>query len=322
MASPNSNFSEIITTTLRNRSKKLADNVSKGNAILAELKRKGGWRPASGRTIVQELEYSEGNFQWYSGYETINVTPADVMTAAEYDWKQAAGTVSISGLEKDVQNVGKEQAINLLEARIKNAEKTLKNQITVSIYGDGTGTSGKELDGLKKLVADTPTTQTVGGISRVNYSWWRNQTYDATTDGTAAADATNIQKYMNEVFLRCSRGNDKTNLIIADKNYYKLYWNSLQAIQRVTREDRAGAGFEEMTFAKNVPVVYEDSTGIAANHMYFLNTDYLFFRYAENRNFTPMEKRSPINQDAEVHMILFAGNLTASNCSLQGILKD
>jgi len=247
-----------------------------------------------------------------------------VLSAAEYDWKQAAGTVSVSGLEKDVQNVGKEAAINLLESRIKNAEKTLKNQITVSMYGDGTGTGGKELDGLKKLVADTPTTGTVGGINRATStnSWWRNQTYDATTDGSAAATALLIQGYMNEMYLRCSRGNDKTNLIMSDKNYYKLYWSSLQAIQRVTREDRAGAGFEELVFANNVPVVYEDSTGIAANHMYFLNTDYLFFRYAENRNFTPMEKRSPINQDAEVHLILFAGNLTMSNASVNGILKD
>ena len=57
MASPN--LSEIITTTLRNRSGELADNVSKGNALLMRLKQKGAWKPASGRSIVQELEYAE-----------------------------------------------------------------------------------------------------------------------------------------------------------------------------------------------------------------------------------------------------------------------
>ena len=108
MASPNSTFTEIVTTTLRNRSGKTADNVSNGNAILSMLKKQGGWQSATGRSIVQELEYSEGNFQWYSGYETITITPPDVFTAAEYDWKQAASSVSISGLEKDVQNTGKE----------------------------------------------------------------------------------------------------------------------------------------------------------------------------------------------------------------------
>jgi len=319
MASPN--LSELITTTLRNRSGKIADNVSKGNAILSKLREKGAWEAASGRTIVQELEYAEGNFQWYSGYETLNITPPDVISAAEFDWKQAAGTVSISGLEAEVQNTGKEAIINLLSARIKNAENTMRNQVTVGMYADGTGSSGKEIGGLQLLVADDPTTGTVGGINRATYSFWRNQYYDATTDGGAAATSANIQKYMNEVFLRSTRGNDKPDLIMADKNYYKLFWESLQAIQRVTTED-ATAGFRSLAYEANVPVVYEDSTGMPSNHMYFLNTDYMKFRYAPNRLFMPQEARESINQDASVHMILFAGNLTTSNASLQGVLKD
>lgn len=62
MASPN--LSEIITTTLRDRSGELADNVSKGNALLNRMREKGGWKTASGRTIIQELEYAEnGTFE-------------------------------------------------------------------------------------------------------------------------------------------------------------------------------------------------------------------------------------------------------------------
>ena len=321
MASPN--LSEIITTTLRNRSGTIADNVSKGNAILGKTREKGGWVSASGRSIVEELEYSEGNFQWYSGYELLNVTPPDVITAAEYDWKQGASTVSISGLEAEVQNQGKEAIINLLNARIKNAMNTMQNNVTVGMYADGTGNGGKEIGGLQLLVADDPSTGTVGGIDRsvASNAFWKNQAYDATTDGGAAATASNIQGYMNEVFLRCSRGADKPDLIMADKAYYKLFWESLHAIQRVTTED-ATAGFKSLAYEANVPVVYEDSTGISANHMYFLNTDYLKFRYAPSRLFAPMDARESINQDAETHMILFAGNLTTSNASLQGVLKD
>lgn len=320
MSSPN--LSELITTTLRNRSGKLADNVSKGNALLFKLKEKGAWKPASGRTIVQELEYAEGNFQWYSGYETINVSPPDVLTAAEYNWKQAAGSVSVSGLESQVQNVGKEAIIDLLEARIKNAENTMKNQVNVGLYATGTGNSGKEIGGLQLLIADTPTSGSVGGIDRATYTFWRNQSYDATTDGGAAATKDNIQSYMNTVFLRTSRGNDKTDLIVADSAYYSLFWSSMQAIQRVTESKMAAAGFQNLAFANNVPVVYEDSTGIPANHMYFINTEYLSFRYAKGRLFEPMKEVRPVNQDAEVHLILFAGNLTSSNCARQGVLKD
>lgn len=83
MASPN--LSEIITTTLRNRTGKLADNVSKNNALLTRLRSKGNVKPVDGgRTIVQELEYAENaTFRRYSGYETLNISPSDVFTAAE-----------------------------------------------------------------------------------------------------------------------------------------------------------------------------------------------------------------------------------------------
>jgi hypothetical protein len=320
MASPN--LSELIASTLRDRSGKFADNVSKGNVILNKLKEKGAWSTAEGRTIIQELEYSEGNFQWYSGYEAINISPPDVLTAAEFNWKQAAGSVSISGLEKDVQNRGKAAVISLLKSRIKNAEHTMKNQVTVGMYSNGTGSGGKEIGGLQSIIADTPTSGTVGGIDRATYTFWRNQSYDATTDGGAAATAANVQAYMNTVFLRCTRGNDKPDLIVADSAYYNLFWASMQAIQRVTESKTAAAGFQNLAFANNVPVCYEDSTGIPANHMYFINTDCLHFRYAEGRLFEPMKEIRPINQDAETHLILLAANLTASNCARLGVLKD
>lgn len=319
MASPN--LSEIITTTLRNRSGELADNVSKGNALLNRLKEKGGWKAASGRTIVQELDYAEnGTFMYYSGGEQLNIASSDVLSAAEFDWKQAACAVVATGLEVDVQNVGKEAVIDLLEARIKNAQRTMRNNICNGMYSDGTGTGGKQIGGLQLLAADAPTSGTVGGINRLNFSFWRNQVYDASSDGGTAATAANIQTYMNAEYLECTRGADKPDLILADANYYKLFWGSLQAIQRITDSKMAEAGFQSVKFA-GADVVYEDNTGMPSNHMYFLNTDYIFLRYAPKRLFKPLEKVQSINQDAMVQLITFAGNMTTSNASLQGVLK-
>jgi len=47
----------------------------------------------------------------------------------------------------------------------------------------------------------------------------------------------------------------------------------------VAEAKTAAAGFTNLAFAGNVPVVYEDSTGIPTNHMYFLNSEYIKFRY-------------------------------------------
>lgn len=314
------NLSEIITTTLRNRSGELADNVSKGNALLMRLKAKGSWKPASGRTIVQEMDYAEnGTFMYYSGGEQLNIAASDVVSASEWDWKQAACAVTATGLEIDIQNVGKEQVIDLLEARIKNAQRTMRNNITNGMYSDGTGTGGKQLGGLQLIVADVPTSGTVGGINRANFSFWQNKAYDASTDGGTAATSSNIQTYMNRLYLKTSRGTDHTDLILADSLYYALFWASLQAIQRVTDSKLAEAGFQSVKFA-GADVVYEDNTGMTASHMYFLNTDYIFLRYATRRLFKPLERVQAINQDAIAQLITFAGNMTCSNCSLQGVL--
>ena len=90
------NLSEIVTTTLRNRSDVVADSVTKNNGLLARLRKKGKVKPFSGgRTIVQPIQYQENStFKRYSGYDLLNVQPSDVLTAAEYDIKQASAASS------------------------------------------------------------------------------------------------------------------------------------------------------------------------------------------------------------------------------------
>ena len=322
---PSPGLNEIATTTLRNRTGKLADNMLKNNALLRELKKKGNVKPVDGgRTIVQELEYAENStYKRYSGYETLNISPSDVFTAAEFDFKQAAVAVSISGLE-ELQNSGEEQIINLLGARIKNAEKTMMNNIAGDCYSDGTADGGKQIGGLQLLVSKTPTTGTVGGIDRATWTFWRNR---ATVSGTAAS-ATNIQDRMNTMALSLVRGTDRTNLIVADTNYYQFYLNSLQAIQRISSTDDGGAGFESLKYygaGASCNVVLDGGVGgfCPTNTMYFLNTDYIHFRPHSKRNMTPLgDERYAVNQDAMVKLIAFAGNMTLSNASLQGVLSQ
>lgn len=316
MASPN--LSELVTTTLRNRSGKLADNVSKNIALLNRLRDKDNVNTFSGgRTIVQELEYAENaTYKRYSGGEVLNVSASDVMTAAEYDIKQAAVAVVVNGLEL-LQNSGKEKVIDLLEARIKNAEKTMLNNISADVYSDGTADGGKQIGGLQSIVSDAGT-GTVGGINSSTYSFWQNTVYDFSNNGVAAS-ATTIQDAMNTAYLSVARNRDVPDLIVADNTYYGYYWKSLQAIQRVTDEKMAAAGFQTLKFL-GADVVFDGGFGgtAPAAHMYFLNTNFLFFRPHRDRNMVPLNPdRFSTNQDAMVKLLGWAGNVTCSNRALQ-----
>lgn len=319
MASPN--LSEIVTTTIRNRSKKLADNVTDNCALLMRLQEKGNVKPVSGgRNIVQELEYAENStFKRYSGYEVLDISPSDVMTAAEFEFKQCAVAVTISGLEQ-LQNAGKEQMIDLLSARVKNAERTMKNNLSADVYSDGTANGGKQIGGLQSLVTDDGT-GTVGGINSTTYTFWKNQFYDFSANSATPGSDT-IQTAMNQLYLLCSRNADRPDLIVADNLYFRYYWESLQANQRFTNEKLGAAGFDNLKFM-GADVLFDGGQGgdAPASHMYFLNTDYIFLRPHRDCNMSPLDPdRFSTNQDAMVKLIGWAGNMAVSNRSLQGAI--
>jgi len=311
MASPN--LSEIVTTTLRNRSRTLSDNVSNHNALLRRLRENGNQTSVTGRDIVRELEYADnGTVQFYSGYETLDVSPSDVLSAAVFDYKQLAGNVTISGLEH-VKNSGTEAIINLLEARINVLEKSMMNSLSTSIYSDGTGTSGKEIGGLQLIVADAGT-GTVGGINSSTYTFWQNV---QTTATSSAFSTTNVQADMNNIYLQLVRGADSPDLVMAGTNAYKAFLGSLQAIQRITSDDLANSGFTSVQYL-NSDVVFDSSCN--TDRMYFLNTDYLRLEVAASRDFVPGEAKMSVNQDAMVTPMFWSGNLTCSNRALQGVI--
>tara|TARA_R100000963_G_scaffold1107_1_gene1065 strand:+ start:710 stop:1666 length:957 start_codon:yes stop_codon:yes gene_type:complete len=314
--SPNSTYTEIVTTTLAGYSKTMADNVTNNNALLRHIDRNGNKMPATGRTIVQELEYAvNSTTKWYSGYEVLDTSTSNVFTAAEFNYKQLAGNVVISGLEQ-VENSGPEQIFNLLKSRIRNLEKSLKNDMATALYADGTGTDSKELGGLQLLVPGT-VGNTVGGINSGTYTFWANQVYDFSTE-TVTPSATTIQTAMNTLWLACIRGADRPNVIVADSVYFGYYWASLQTNQRFTSDESASAGFMNLMFM-DAPVYYDDQC--PASKMYFLNTDYLFLRYAEGREFVPLGEKASVNQDALVMPVAWAGNLTVSNRARQGVIQ-
>lgn len=316
----NANYNDLLTTTLEERSGVLKDNVTKNNALLKRLSERGKIRQITGGTkIVEELEYGEGDMVWYNGYDTINYTPKQLFSAAEYSMKMAAVPVAISG-EDLLKNSGPEAVMDLFEKRIENAFKTMKNQFSAAIYGDGTGNSGKEIGGLKLLVADNPETGVVGGIDRSSEDnkWWRNQA----TTLSAALDKDNIFRAFSKAYQGLVRGSDAPDLIVTGDTIYGIFEESLGALQRFTTSSMADAGYKTLKF-KGADVICDGGQGghCPDDHAYFLNTNYIYLRPHKDRNMKVVGgDRMAINQDAIYKLIGWAGNMTLSNAALQGVL--
>lgn len=332
MASPN--VSELLTTCLNNYSGEIGDNVTKNNALLLWLSKKGNVVPVQGgATIRQELAYQENNsFKWYSGYDPLVTSQDDVLSAGEWSYAQCAVTVSISGLEVLQNAESKWRIHDLLKSRISVANNTLKNNVSLGLYSDGTGDGGKQIIGLKTAVPDDPTASvTFGGINRATYTFWQNNYFNADDTagahgGGAAATAANFITYMNTLVAGCIRGTDVPNLWIMGSSYWGLFQGGLQTIQRITGSDEGDAGFASLAYSgggKRADVVLDGGFGGGAltTHAWCLNTDYLFFRPHAQRNFVPLDpERYSTNQDAVVRIIGFAGALTASAMFPHGVM--
>ena len=316
MAFPN--ITDIVTTTIESRSRKIADNVTKNNALLAWMKEGGNVRTFSGGSLIyEELSFSENaNVGWYSGYDMLPVAAQDVLSAAQYDIKQAAVPVVISGLEQ-LKNAGREQMIDLMEQRMRVAESTMANLLAQGVYGDGTSAGGKAIVGLDAAVPVTPTSGTYGGIDRGTWTFWRSKVSNL----GASPSSSVLLGGMNSMWATLVRGADRPNLIIMDSNFWGAYVAALQPQQRFMDPKSANLGFPSIKFMDADCILDGGIGGFATTKTaYFLNTKYLFFRPHSARNMVPLSpnRRSPINQDAEVQILAWAGNMTCSGSQFQG----
>ena len=322
MASPNTVFTELVSTTFRKHAKEIKDNVSKNNALLRRIYDKGNVRREDGGlTIVAPLDYAENNtYQRYSGYDVLNVGASDVISAAEYQWRQIAINVVASGLELRT-NSGDSRIINLVKSRLKNAIRTFKNNFSADIYSDGT--LANQVNGLQALVADAGT-GTVGGIDSSTWTFWKNKVQSAAAPiqggGAIVPGATTMESLMLPLWLALTRGDDQPDLIVMDNNYFTFFEQSQTSIKRYTDSAKADAGFVTLKY-KGADVIFDGGSGIPANHAYFLNTDYLELVVHKDADMTVMDEMKPYNQDAAVVPVLWMGNLVCSNRALQGVQK-
>lgn len=319
MASPNATFTELVTTTHRKHHKKVSDNLSTRNALLKYMKRKGHTREEDGGlSIVEPLDYAaNGTYQRYSDWDLLNISASDVLSAAEYQWRQIAINVVASGRELRM-NSGESQIIKLASARLKNAYRTFANNFSIDLYS--AGTLSNQINGLQAIIADT-NTNTVGGIDANTWAFWRNSVLDA-SDAVTTISATNIEHgTMLPLWLTIDRGpDDQPDLIVMDSVYYALFEASQTSMKRYNDATKSDAGFVSLKY-KGADVMYDGNSGIPTSHAYFINTNYLYLVVHEDANLTEMDKKEPVNQDGSVIPIIWMGQLVCSNRFLQGVIK-
>jgi hypothetical protein len=328
MASPNAIFTELVTTTFRDHRSDIMDNVSKHNMLYRTIAEGGRSRTEDGGTsIAIPLEYAQNStYQRYSGMDLLNIVQSDVLTAAEYQWRNIAIHVVSTGNELRINN-GPSRIANLAKARIRNAIHSFANNFSADMYADGSLTN--QIGGLQLLLPDTAA-GTVGGIDSAANPFWqcKLQSAAAPMQGGGAITPSGtigiMESLMLPLYMACTRQNDMPDMIIASDDYFVFYETGVSS-QRIYADNKTGdAGFMAMKY-KNSKVFFDGNSGMPASHMYFLNSKYIEVVAHSEANLTVIgdegEGLRPINQDAAIVPILWMGNMTISNRAVMGVLK-
>ena len=292
----------ILSTTMHNYRKSLTDNIFNSRPLLEYLMSNGRVRTIDGGiSIVEPLLLGPGEANSYGPWQQIQVNAVAGISAAQYPWRQLYATIIISGLE-EAQNNGKEQAINLVEAKVMQAEETLKDLLSKMIYGTRGGAAlATDFTPFTTLIDSTAA---AGGITPAAApapeNQWRSATWDATAntgvDDTGAAitmpgaaltspyDGKELETALRHMFLLSSDGgSDHVDAIFSGAGWYEAYEASLTPQVRYTDTSKANLGFQNLLF-KNVPLYYDPDcpSGTALG----LNSKYVGLTLHSDRNFS------------------------------------
>lgn len=313
-------YDALLSSTLRNYSKKLRDNIFNSMPFLKWLTAKGRVDlQDGGYQIVEPLLYGKNTtVKSYSGYEQLDTTPQDGVTSGFYDWKEYGGTIAISRRERR-QNSTKHQILNLLRVKIQQAEMSIKDKVSADIFANLSSEPTKAITPLLLHISNTPSTTTVGSISGATYTWWRNYQQDVGAYGS------NLETYLRTGYNSCSAGGASfPDAILCTQTAYEYYESLAATGKRYVNEARsADLGFEVMTY-RGADMFWDgawaSNTPVTGEAIAFLNSENIRLVIDKDSDFVTTDFIEPENQTASVAKVIAMLNLVNNNRRKLGLL--
>ena len=317
MATGNTSFTKLITTTLQNLPSEVFDAVSTNNALLYMLQKRGNLKIVSGgRSFTHPIFHTQhASFASYGRLDTIVTAIEDDLTRAEYPIKTIAGSVVLSLLDLAMNAGQREKLLDLAEETLQRAKISMGEIMGDQVFKDGTAVN--DFDGLQHLINISPSTQTdVGGInpSTTGNTFWRNQVDTATI--TAFNTSSEGLTAMNSMLNSCTFGRQGPRLVVMTKTVYGLYEIGLTSNMRYVTTELADAGFRHLAYT-TLPVVFDDNC--PSHYIYFVDTDNLYLQVLSQGNFEITDFERSHNQLTKTALMYLFGNLTAGSRRTQGV---
>ena len=336
-------FDQILSTTYDYYRPVLVDNIFKMSALFYKMYSGGKVEHQDGGAgLIFPLMYADNDTAaWYSDDESIDTNVQDGISVAKMPWCQLAASVAFTRKQRRM-NSGKSQIINLITAKIRQAEMTLYETFNDAMYGTGNyndSQTSKALCGLGAMVSPDPESYDVGGIDCSTYTWFKNKVrgnasanYTWIDDSDAPTLATGPVA-MRDLYAWCSKGTGgPPDFGLASLSGYNGYEEYMATRQIYRDPDMGKMGFDNIRF-RNMTLFWDEScktenisasSGLSANGeiFYFLNTNFMNMKVDSQTDFIRTEFKRPVNQDSEAALILWMGNWCTTKRSKHGVMEN
>lgn len=271
-----------------------------------------------GTQIEVPLMYSRfTNGGPYQGYGLLNVAPNDTVKNLAFDWKQQYVPVSISRLDLIKLN-SPEAVANGIGVMFEQAQMELVENLATGLWSDAV-TDPIQIDGIKGAVDAGAVTTVYGGLTRST-----NTFINSTVDSTST---TLTGPFLQSLFMNVTEGGRAPTLIASRAMQYNRFHN-LQApgqdfpvVAAGSDVQLAQAGFTNLLYNTTPWVVDShvfDGANASNSAIVMLNEDYINLVVNPMADFYLEDFQVPVNQDAMVAKILWAGDLVIKNTKRQG----
>lgn len=295
------NVTSLIATTLSTYGKELTDNIHRAIPLFAWLANKKKVTEEGGATIVRSVVYgSNSTAAFYASDDVLDTTIQDNFTAAQYQWRQAAASITVTG-RIELQNSGKAAVIDYARAQVDNALASLKEVIDQKCYA--ATQVGSNLTPLPAIVASSGT---VGDINGTTNSWWQS-TVQA-SGSFALRGLSDLRSVWDSLSVRMPAGGP--DLLISDQTAYEAYEATLVPTIRYTDTYMGDLGFSNLKYKD---AVWTWDPNATSGVIYLLNSKALELVQHSNRLFTMSDWVKPADQDLKVAQVFWAGELTTKN---------
>jgi hypothetical protein len=311
----------IVTTTWYDVRKQMFGDIWQITPLLDLLNTKGKIKQKlpNGRFFEIPITYAKAdqNQKWFGRGTTFGVDEKQLWTRLQYQRKNLGDSI-VRYWDDEQDQQGDAKILDYVKMLLNNHKMTMESTLATALWTNPDD-NPLAINTLPDLISVTPTTGTVGGLTRSSSEYLQNN--HTAFSGTLSTDLIPTMRNMfNTCSLKKGMGRRTPDIIVTTQALAEEYEDQCEAYGRITLTGNQGGdlGFGDLSF-KGIPVTWDPEC--PDGYMYFLNSDSMEFVYSPNAWMEMTQWKERYNGLERYAQVLTVCNLCFNNFQKNGIIS-